>query len=193
MRFNQHWQVEGKHAFLGASKHHWVNYDLTRMERTWENKFASERGQRLHRIAADLICDHIRLERNDLTLNSYVNDAIGFRMIPEQVLFYSENFFGTADAIKFDKGVLRVHDLKTGVHPGHMNQLKIYCALFCLEYDINPYDIEMILRIYQNDQVFELIAYPGEVDPEGEIGVKGIMNKAIEFDKHIEKMKEVML
>jgi hypothetical protein len=185
VRFNSHWQVEGKHAFLGASKYHWVNYDLVKMERIWENKFASERGTRLHRIAADLIRERIRLAPQELTLNMYVNDSIGFRMTPEQVLLYSENAFGTADAISFTKGVLRVHDLKTGHHPGSEHQGEIYCALFCLEYKVNPYDIEMVIRIYQNDQIFEFIA-----DPDW---IKQIMDKIKQFDKRIEQMKEVML
>ena len=185
MRFNDHWQVDGKHAFLGASKYHWINYDMAKMERIWENKFASERGMRIHRIAADLIRERIRLEKNDLTLNRYVNDAIGFRMRPEQVLLYSDNCFGTADAIAFYKGILRVHDLKTGVHPGSEHQCEIYAALFCLEYKINPYDIEMIFRIYQGDQIFEVIGDP--------VRIKMIMEKIIVFDKRIEEMKEVIL
>jgi len=185
VRFNHHWQVDGKHAFLGASKYHWVNYDVTKMERIWENKFKSERGTRIHRIAADLIRERIRLERNNLTLNSYVNDAIGFRMKPEQILHYSDNCFGTADAISFEKRILRIHDLKTGDHPGHVHQCDIYAALFCLEYDINPYDIEMIFRIYQYDQFFEFIG-----DPKW---IRTIMDKIKEFDKRIEEMKEVML
>jgi hypothetical protein len=34
-----------------------------------------------------------------------------------------------------------------------MEQLMIYAALFCLEYRHKPSDIEMELRIYQNDTV----------------------------------------
>lgn len=185
MRFNNHFRVEGKHAFLGASKYHWINYEIEKMERIWENKFSSERGTRIHKIAASLIRERIRLAPQELTLNMYVNDAIGFRMIPEQVLMFSDNCFGTADAIVFNKGILRVHDLKTGVHPGSEHQGEIYCALFCHEYGVNPYDIEMIIRIYQNDQIFETIA--------DSAWIKDIMTKIERFDKRIEQMKEVML
>lgn len=185
MRFNTHWQVEGKHAFLGASKYHWINYDLSKMEKIWENKFASERGTRLHKLAAFCIEERVKLQENGTTLSMYVNDAIGFRMTPEQVLLYSDNCFGTADAIKFEKDVLRIHDLKTGVHPGSFHQEEIYAALFCHEYKINPYDIEMIFRIYQNDQVFEEIGDPKEI--------KRIMEQMIVFNKRIEEMKEVLL
>lgn len=185
MRFNTHWQVDGKHAFLGASKYHWINYDLEKMKRIWENKFASERGTRIHRIAAELIRERIRLEPIEKTLNMYVNDSIGFRMTPEQVLLFSENCFGTPDAIDFRKGILRVHDLKTGMHPGSFHQPEIYCALFCLEYGVNPYDIEMIMRIYQSDTVFEEIADAS--------WIKDIMDKIRMFDKEIEEMKAVVL
>lgn len=187
MRFNKHWEVEGKHAFLGASKHHWINYDLDKMKRIWENKFASEKGTRLHALAAFCIRERIKLERNGTTLSLYVNDAIGFRMTPEVVLVFSENCFGTADAISFDPDTLelRIHDLKTGVHPGSFEQLRIYAALFCHEYKKNPYDLTIILRIYQSDQFFELSCDGSEVE--------AILKKMHEFEPEIEKMKEVML
>lgn len=187
MRWNRHFEVEGRHAFLGASKGHWVNYDLEKMKRIWENKFASEKGTRIHRIASDLIRERIRLEKNSMTLNSYVNDAIGFRMTPEVVLVYSENCFGTSDTISFDPNTreLRIHELKTGVHPASFNQLMIYSALFCHEYRMNPFDIVVILRIYQSDQVHELSGDPTEI--------QRIMDKMDEFDPEIEKMKAVLL
>lgn len=185
MRFTNHWQVEGKHAFLGASKHHWINYDLEKMERIWENKFASERGTRLHNLAAFCIREKVKLADNGTTLSMHVNDAIGFRMYPEQVLYYSDNCFGTTDAVSYRDQKLRIHDLKTGVHAGNPDQIKIYDALFCLEYGVNPYDIEMLGRIYQNDQIFEFTADPAEI--------KEIMKKIEKFDKRIEEMKEVML
>ena len=78
----------------------------------------------------------------------YVNDAIGFRMRPEQPLFYSENCFGTADAISFDekKKYLRIHDLKTGVGKVKLDQLLIYASLFCLEYNFKPGDMIFDLK-----------------------------------------------
>lgn len=183
--FNNHWKVEGKHAFLGASKYHWIRYDIDKMERIWENKFKSEYGQRLHKWAAEAIRLKIRMKDNSVTINAYINDAIRFHMVPEQVLMYNDDCFGTADAIGFRERVLRVHDLKTGVHPGNFDQPRIYCALFCLEYGVNPYDIEMIMRIYQSDQIFEELADPEEI--------KAIMDKIKVFTKRIEEMKEVML
>lgn len=186
MHFNDHWRVEGKHAFLGASKHHWLNYDIEKLKRTWTNQFASQRGTELHIWAAMTIKLKIRMKRDQTSLNCYINDAIGFKMTPEVVLHYNDDCFGTADCISFHKGVLRIHDLKTGVHPGHFNQLYIYAALFCLEYNIGPYDIEMIFRIYQGDAPYvEAIGDPKFV--------RQIMDKFIEFSPIIKEMKEVLL
>lgn len=184
MRFKKHYAVEGLHAFLGASKYHWVRYDMEKMERIFENQFASILGQRKHVWAAEAIRLGLRQQKNNKTLNAYINDAIGFRMEPEVVLFYNDYCFGTADCISFHKNILRVHDLKTGIHPGHFNQIDIYFALFCLEYNINPYDIEMIGRIYQNDEILENIADPA--------WIKEIMEKIKKFTVRIEEMKEVM-
>lgn len=184
MRFNNHYNVEGLHAFLGASKHHWVNYDISKMEKIFENQFASALGTRKHKWAAEAISMGLRQKDNAVTLNAYINDAIRYRMQPEVVLFYSQNCFGTADAIDFSKRILRVHDLKTGIHPGSQHQIEIYFALFCLEYLVNPYDIEMIGRIYQNDEVFEFLG-----DPKW---IRDIMDKIKLFDARIEEMKEVM-
>lgn len=184
MRFNKHSAVEGLHAFLGASKYHWVNYDMAKMERIFENQFAAVLGTRKHVWAAEAIRLGQRQAKSNKTLNAYINDAIGFRMEPEVVLFFNEDCFGTADAISFHKNVLRIHDLKTGVHPGSILQIMIYFALFCLEYKVNPYDIEMIGRIYQNDEIQEFQGDPKEV--------KEIMDKIKLFTQRIEEMREVM-
>ena len=50
------------------------------------------------------------------------------KMTPEQILYYSDNCFGTADAILFRNNFLRIHDLKTGKIPAHMEQLEIYAS-----------------------------------------------------------------
>ena len=153
MNFNQHSDLEGCHAFLSASKWHWINYDEEKLYSSYINHLASEQGTILHEFAKSCIFLGQRLEDNKKTLNMYVNDAIGFKMIPEQVLYYSPNCFGTADAISFRHNFLRIHDLKTGKGPTHIEQLEIYTALFCLEYDVDIKDIEVELRIYQNDEI----------------------------------------
>ena len=153
MIFNKHSALEGQHAFLGASKYHWINYDESKVAESYSKFLATQKGTELHDFAARCITLGQKLPKSQKTLNMYVNDAIGFKMVPEQPLFYSENCFGTTDAIAFRNRMLRIHDLKTGVIPAHMEQLEIYAALFCLEYKIKPADIEMELRIYQNNQI----------------------------------------
>ncbi len=182
MNFNNHSNFEGQHAFLGASKYHWINYDDDKLAATYANFLATQKGTILHEFAAQCIRLGQKLPRSEKTLNMYVNDAIGFKMTPEQILFYSENCFGTADSILFRNNVLRIHDLKTGVIPAHMEQLEIYAALFCLEYKVTPGEIDMELRIYQNDniQIF---------NPTAEV-IAPIMDKIITSDKIIRQIKE---
>lgn len=133
MNFNNHSKFEGQHAFLSASKYHWINYDNDKIAQSYSNFMAAQKGTILHEFAAQCIELGQKLPSSKKTLNRYVNDAIGFKMIPEQILFYSENCFGTADSISFRDNLLRIHDLKTGAIPAHMEQLEIYAALFCLE------------------------------------------------------------
>ena len=183
MNFNTHYELEGQHAFLSASKYHWINYDVEKLADSYEKFLAIQRGTRLHAFACECIKLGQKLPRSNKTLNMYVNDAIGFKMTPEQVLYFSNNCFGTADAISFNKGILRIHDLKTGSTPASIKQLEVYSSLFCLEYDTKPRDIEIELRIYQYDEV--LIHNP---DPDD---IYDIMDKIVIFDKEIEKLKEV--
>lgn len=111
----------------------------------------------------------------------YVNDAIGFKMTPEQTLYYSENCFGTTDAISFRDNFLRIHDLKTGEIPAHMEQLEIYASLFCLEYGIKPTQIEMELRLYQSEEILVFNPSADDLIP--------IINNIIKFDKVIARLK----
>lgn len=181
MNFNKHSNLAGQHAFLGASKYHWINYDPEKLAESYSNFLAVQKGTVLHAFAAQCITLKQKLPKSSKTLNMYVNDAIGFRMIPEQVLYFSDNCFGTADAIIFRDGLLRIHDLKTGVTPAHMEQLIVYAALFCLEYNMKPSDIEMELRIYQNDDVIGFVPSAEDIVP--------VMDKIITFDKIIDDIK----
>lgn len=142
MNFNNHSNLEGQHAFLGASKYHWINYSEDKVADAYSKFLATQKGTVLHAFAAQCISLGQKLPKSQKTLNMYVNDAIGYKMTPEQTLFYSENCFGTADSISYRSGLLRIHDLKTGIIPAHMEQLMIYAALFCLEYKVKPADID---------------------------------------------------
>ena len=181
MTFNSHFELQGQHAFLSASKYHWINYDEEKLDATYAKFLASERGTRLHAFACECINLGIKLPKNNQTLNMYVNDAIGFKMTPELVLFYSPNCFGTADTISFRQNMLRIHDYKSGDSPTSIHQLEVYAALFCLEYKCKPTDIEMELRLYQSQEIL------GHKPPAEDI--YKIMDKIIIFDKRIEKMK----
>lgn len=181
MNFNNHSMLEGKHAFLGASKYHWINYDADKVADSYFKFLAVQRGTELHDFAAQCIKLGQKLPKSKKTLNMYVNDAIGFKMTPEQVLYYSENCFGTADSISFRNGLLRIHDLKTGVIPAHMEQLMIYAALFCLEYKVKPSEIDMELRLYQSDNVLYHNPTAEDIVP--------IIDKIISFDKIITNIK----
>lgn len=182
MNFNKHLNIEGQHAFLGASKYHWINYSEDKVVDAYNKFLATQKGTILHAYAAQSISLGQKLPKSRKTLNMYVNDAIGFKMTPEQPLFYSENCFGTADAISYRNKLLRIHDLKTGLIPAHMEQLMIYAALFCLEYKVKPADIDMELRIYQNNEVLYHNPTAEDIVP--------IMDKIITFDKVIRKIKE---
>lgn len=88
------------------------------------------------------------------TVKEYITDGTKFRMTPEQPLEYSELFFGTVDCISASNDILRIHDLKTGSIPAHIEQLEIYAALYCLKFSIKPEELkEVELRIYQNGEI----------------------------------------
>jgi hypothetical protein len=181
MNFNKHSELIDQHAFLGASTYHWVNYNEDKLEVAFSKHMAKQRGTELHEFAANAIRLGIKLPKIKNTLNMYVNDAIGYRMQVEQPLFYSYNCFGTADTICFKNNLLRIHDYKSGETPASIRQLEIYAALFCLEYNYKPQEIQIELRIYQSNDV--IIHEPSAED------ILYIMNKIITFDKKIEKMR----
>ena len=182
MNFNSHKNLEGQHAFLSASNYSWINYSEGKVADAYAKWRAAQKGTLLHAFAAQCIILGQKLPRSEKTLNMYVNDAIGYKMTPEQVLYYSPNCFGTADTISFRNNFLRIHDLKTGETPAKMEQLMVYAALFCLEYDYKPQDIQMELRIYQSDEV--LVHNPTIED------IFPIMDRIVTFDKIINPMKE---
>jgi hypothetical protein len=181
MNFNRHLHLEGQHAFLSASKYHWVNYTADKLSSAYVKHLAAQMGTKYHEFACECIKLGIKLPKNKKTLNLYVNDAIGYKMTPEQTLYYSENSFGTADAISFKNNMLRIHDLKTGVTPASPRQLEVYASLFCLEYNIKPSNIDMELRLYQSDEI--TIHIPTVED------ILYIMEKIVMFDKEIDKIK----
>lgn len=185
MNFNSHYDLVNAHAILSPSQSSWVNYTEEKLDERFFTIMAAARGTRLHEFAKEAIELGVRLENNGETVNAYVNDAIEFGMTPEQILFYSKNCFGTADAISFTANHLQIHDLKTGVHEAPFRQLEVYASIFCLEYDLDPYDISMELRIYQNHEVriFDSVRAADIVK---------IMDTIVQHDRRIELLKTQM-
>lgn len=178
MIFEQHLNLKGQHAFLSPSQPQWLRYTDEQLLQKRISTYAQPLGTALHSLAETLIKNNLKIKAGDkLTVLShllndgiprdvidmdriynnfrtYVNDAIGFKLTPEQILYYSNKCFGTADAISFRDNKLRIHDYKSGSHPAKMDQLMVYAAIFCLEYKIKPGTIDDIeLRIYQNDEI----------------------------------------
>lgn len=180
MQFNQHRNLEGLHAPFSPSQPSWLRYDDQKALEVYSNKKAAEMGTILHQWAKTTIDLGIKQPRSKKTIYSYVNDAIGYRMNTEVVLYYSDRFFGTADAISFRNNFLRIHDLKSGKTPAKMEQLELYAALFCLEYKVKPKDIDMELRIYQNDEILYHNPTAEDIVP--------VMDQIIRLDKLLEKV-----
>lgn len=209
MIFDKHLELEGSHAFLSPSSNAWTNYDEEKLTRVYLNRKAVEMGTKLHQFAHDAIDLNRLMPRNKDTLNMYINDAIMFKMTPEQPLIYSFNCYGTADAISYKRNVLRIHDLKTGEIEAHMKQLYIYAALFCLNYQNKVRDLrkngrtdmdiaealdvkvselhfepekfnDIVLRIYQFNDFREEHPDPNDI--------RELMNIIIEQDRIIRRL-----
>ena len=184
-QFNtNHRFLEGKHAILSPSGYSWLGYSKEKMFLSYQNSLKKEEGTYLHDLASRNIKTRTKVAPLKKSFYAFINDAIGFRMESEVLLYYSDTCFGTADAIKFDEDLqlLRIHDLKTGVTKPSFKQLDIYAALFCLEYDKNPKKINFEQRLYQGVG-FEL----NLPDP---IEIQTVMDKIVYLDKCLTEAKE---
>lgn len=182
MKWHDHSKLKIEHSILSPSRCSWLNYDADKMAGYIDKLNAAARGTKIHALAAANIEMGQMLPDENKTLNMYVNDAIHYHMRVEQKLVYSDYCFGTADAICFRGNKLQIHDLKTGVSKAHMEQLEIYAALFCLEYNKKPESLTFELRLYQSD---EISCY----EPTSE-EIRAIMDKIVELDKIASEMFE---
>jgi hypothetical protein len=182
MNFNRHSELDGLHAYLSPSNYHWLNYTPEKLESVYYNQKQKEEGTMLHAYASMAIQKRLKQASQKKALNMFINDSIGYKMSSEVVLYYSHNAFGTADAISFKDNLLRIFDLKTGVTKPSFKQLDIYAALFCLEYGVNPETIEVEQRLYQGNGF--------EVQTPDPLWIRDIMNIIIEFDTHLENIKQ---
>lgn len=143
-----------EHAFLNPSSAKvWLGKDKDYLKRKLAAEEARFIGTKKHELAEWDIKLKMKRPDNNNSFNMYVNDAIGYMMDAEVKLEYSRWCWGTADALCFRDGVLRIHDLKTGETKTTMDQLIVYAALYCLIHDVNPADIAIELRIYQSGNV----------------------------------------
>lgn len=158
-----------------------MNYSEEKLVSVYNNQKSKQRGTVLHEFASIAIQMKIKLAPHKKALHMFVNDCIGFNMESEKVLYYSDNAFGTADAISFRDNILRIFDLKTGITKASFRQLDVYVALFCLEYGVDPKEIEIETRIYQGNE-FEVSV------PEPDY-ILDIMNTIEEFSIIIDNIK----
>lgn len=209
MNWNRHYNLEGQHALLGASRPNWAMDEDEQFHQRVLASYASTIGTLMHDIAKKYISHHFKMHKYDkssvvldlidsgiperiidildfdsmfINLMAYVNDAVGYGMDPEILLYYSDNCFGTADTIGFyeRQKCLRLHDLKTGRTPAKIEQLLIYAALFCLEYRVKPEELnEIELRIYQLGEV--LVHKPSAEE------VRYFMNRIQQRDQDLDK------
>lgn len=171
------------HAIFGASNYHWINYSDDKMIETFVNSQAKKKGTELHEIAAGLIKNKIKLPDIPTTLSMYVNDGILYNLKPEQQLYYSKWFYGTADTIGLENKILRVSDLKTGKTKPSLHQLDIYVAFWCLEYDIRPSDLDDIITTIYYDNA-TIVGHPGSEE------IVPIMDKIVTVNKILERLVE---
>lgn len=181
MIFNRHSDLQGRHAFLSPSNYHWLNYTEQKLEARYASYRSARRGTDLHALAHEAIRLGVKLSKANGALSTYVSDALGFKMVCEQPLVYSENCFGTCDTIAFRRGKLRIHDLKTGIVATSFHQLEVYAAIFCLEYAVDPLSIQFELRIYQREEIRVHIPYSE--------AILEIMDTIVRFDQQVEDMK----
>ena len=183
--FNSHDNLEGTHAVLSASQHYWLSYSDDRMREYFYSALAKQRGTEMHAFAEQANKLGIKMPRNHITINEFINDGLGYNMRSEVLLYFSPVAYGTADLIGFDekKKILRIFDLKTGKKDVlEFGQLHIYAALFCLEYNKNPEELTFDFRLYQND----LIRIEEDPDPSE---IREIMDKIIHFTEMIQDMR----
>lgn len=179
MKWNDHLNLKNTHALFSPSTGAWEKYTPERLEERYYTSYATDIGTAIHEEAMYHILYRVAIKaasKGELKLSlyrrpnipndvvdaldfdpifknymAYVNDAIGFRMDPEVILYANNLCYGTVDAISYKDNFLRIHDLKTGLTKAHIEQLFKYAALFCYEYKIDPRKIGSEFRIYQND------------------------------------------
>lgn len=76
MNFNNHSNLEGQHAFLGASKYHWINYGEDKVAEAYRNFLATQKGTVLHAFAAQCIMLNQKLPKSKQAGHDVVHGII---------------------------------------------------------------------------------------------------------------------
>lgn len=213
MIWNDHSNLKGKHSILSPSQNSWLRYsgddNYASLIRRCMSEYSAQAGTIIHDYAQQRIKNKLamtdgeqnaimlELLRNGIpnyaidiyqfyqTLVEYVNDTISYSMEPEVTLYYSDNAFGTCDAIRYHRRSLRIHDLKTGLKPAGFDQLIVYAAYFFLEYGkkmrLKPENVDVELRLYQSSEIS--IYHPTIED------IYGAIDKIVELDPIIDVFK----
>lgn len=195
MIWNDHSNLSGKHSILSPSQNSWLRYseedNYASLIRRCSAEYSATAGTIIHDYAQQRIKNKLPMAENEQnaimlelirggiptyaidiyqfyqTLVEYVNDTIDYDMDPEVVLYYSDNAFGTTDAIRYYRRNLRIHDLKTGIRPASFDQLVVYAAYFFLEYGkkmkLKPENVDTELRIYQSSEISICHPEPGDI------------------------------
>ena len=213
MIWNDHSDLKGKHSILSPSQNSWLRYsdvdnysslmrrcvaEYSATAGTIIHDYAQQRifnklpmsGEEQNAVMLELLRNGIPLYAIDIsqfyqTLVEYVNDTIDYGMDPEVTLYYSNNAFGTCDAIRYYRRNLRIHDLKTGIKPAGFDQLIVYAAYFFLEYGkkmkLKPENVDTELRLYQSSEIS--ICHPAIED------IYAAIDKIVELDPVIDIFK----
>ena len=213
MIWNDHSNLKGKHSVLSPSQSSWLRYsdedNYASLLRRCTAEYSATAGTVIHEYAQQRIKNKLPMSENEQnaiqlelirngiptyaidiyrfyqTLVEYVNDTIEYDMEPEVVLYYSDNAFGTTDAIKYYRRNLRIHDLKTGTKEASFDQLIVYAAYFFLEYGkkmkLKPESVDTELRIYQSSEIS--ICHPDPAD------IYAAIDKIVELDPIIDIFK----
>lgn len=56
MNFNNHSNLEGQHAFLGASKYHWINYGEDKVAEAYRNFLATQKELYYMHLRLSALC-----------------------------------------------------------------------------------------------------------------------------------------
>lgn len=124
MQWNKHSDLEGKHAFLSASKHYWLNYDEDRLITSFQNENRKELGTTLHAFAASNIKHSIKMPKSNRDVIKMIkNYMFGLKL--------SDEFIQTLDYLPgYVIDTLRAY-INDGIGFNMTPELVLYYSKYC--------------------------------------------------------------